>query len=488
MSSLKLRSLKSLAWSLTENLGVAVLSLVSFVVLARLLDPADFGVVALASVFVVCFNLLIGSALADGIIQRPELGERDLDTAFWGTLGLGTILALGCLLGAEPAARALREPGLAQVLPWLAPVPVLGALGAVPIALQRRGLRFRGPALSSLLGRVCGAILAVVLAWRGYGLWSLVAQQVAGAAIANLGAWATARWWPRARLSWPVLRQLWGFGAHVSGSQIVSAAGEQAVVLLVGTFFGATLLGHFTVAWRMVQLVKSLVIGTVYHVAFSAFARLQHDRPAIARTFLEATQLSCLIGFPLGIGMAAVAAPAIVALFGERWSDSIPLFAILALEMVPAFHVLFVASCLRALGRPGWALGLALAHSALAIGGTLAVASLGLEAVAAVWVAKSFLVLPVTLGLTHRLLGMPVTALLAPALGPLLASLAMAASVLLLLPQLSGLSASLQLAIAVAAGVAAYGLVAPLVAGRSVRSVLRTLRSLRQGPVAKAAE
>ncbi len=488
MSSLKLRSLKSLVWSLAENVGVAVLSLASFIVLARLLGPAEFGIVALANVLVICFNLLISSTLADGIIQRASLGGKDLDTAFWGTLGLGILLALACLFGADLAAEALGEPGLAQVLPWLALVPLCGALGAVPIALQRRNLRFRGPALCSLAGRVCGAILAVAMAWQGYGIWSLVAQQVVGAAITNLGAAATARWRPRARLSWPVLRQLWGFGVHVSGSQIVSAAAEQAVVLLIGTAFGSTLLGHFTVAWRMVQLVKALVVGTVYHVAFSAFARMQHDRPAATRAFLEATQLSCLIGFPLGLGMAAVAAPAILTLFGERWADSIDLFAILALEMVPAFYVLFVSSCYRALGRPGWALALALAHFALAIAGTLAVTALGLEAVAMVWVAKSVIVLPVTLALTQRLLGTSLPALAMPALGPLLASTAMALGVRFLLPWLAELSPALQLVIAVAAGVAIYAIVAPLVAGRSVRAVFQMLRSLRQGVVAKPAE
>src|SRR5690606_37724554 len=126
-------------------------------------------------------------------------------------------------------------------------------------------------------------------------------------------------------------------GAHVSASQVVSTAGEQAITMLVGVLFGSTLLGYFTVAWRMVQLVKALIAGTVYHVAFSAFARLQNDRQGVTAALLNATQISCLIGFPIGIGMAAVASPAIAAVFGERWLASADIFAILALEMIPAF-------------------------------------------------------------------------------------------------------------------------------------------------------
>lgn len=482
-SSLKTRSIRSLLWSLAENAGVALLSLGSFVLMARLLDPADFGVVALSGVFVVSFNLVVGSTLADGIIQRADLSPGHVDTAFWGTLAIGVLLGAICVVAAGSIATALREPGIAQVLPWLAIVPVASAFGAIPIALQRRKLQFRNPALCSLIGRICGAAAGVAMALGGLGLWSLVGQQITAAIATNLAVLLSARWRPGLGLSAAKLRELWGFGAHVSASQVVSTAGEQAITMLVGVLFGSTLLGYFTVAWRMVQLVKALIAGTVYHVAFSAFARLQNDRRAVTDALLNATQISCLVGFPIGIGMAAVASPAIAAVFGERWLASADVFAILALEMIPAFYVLFFSSCYRALGRPSWTLALALAYFAVGISGTILAAQYGLTAIALAWVAKSVLLLPINLLLMRRLIDVPVMVMLSLPLGPLAAAGAMAIGVRYLLqvldPQLGAVS---QLLVAIPSGAAIYAVAVLLLARRPVLAAWATFANLLRSP------
>src|SRR3546814_16176159 len=112
-----------------------------------------------------------------------------------------------------------------------------------------------------------------------------------------------------------------GFGFYVSMSQVASGAGEQLLNFLVGTLFGTAALGYFNVAWRMVQLVRSLLSSAVYHVGLSAFARLQNDLPALARAYVQATRISCLVGFPIGIGMALLGPLLIRALFGSQGDE-----------------------------------------------------------------------------------------------------------------------------------------------------------------------
>lgn len=478
--SLQARSLTGFLWAFGENAGVAALSLASFVAMARLLDPADFGVVALASVFVVCFNLVVGSTLADGLVQRNVIGREHCDTAFWGTVALGAGLAFVCIFAARPIASILGEPGIAKVLPWLAAVPLAGAFGAVPTALQRRRLSFRLMALCNLTGRITGAVIGVIMAVGDFGVWSLVGQQVATAVVANAGILLISRWRPGMQLSLRCLKDLSGFGAHVSASQVVSVAGEQMIVLVVGVMFGSTMLGHFTVAWRMVQLIKALVAGTVYHVAFSAFSRLQDDRPALTRAFLGATQISCLVGFPLALGLAAVAEPAVLGLFGDRWSASVDLFAILALETAPAFYVLFFSSCYRALGRPGWTLGLAIAYFLLGLAATAAVAPFGLHAIAVAWLAKSIALLPVNLLLMGRLLAVEIRSLLAPAFGPFAAAALMGLSTKIILAYaLFTMTAIEQLAVATTFGALIYGLGLLAFARRPAIAALRMLATVR---------
>src|SRR3546814_163708 len=130
---LKARSIKGLLWSTSESVGVAALSLGSFVVMARLLDPADFGVVALASAFIICFNLVVAHSFADAVVLHAKLSAEHLDTAFWGTLFLASLLAGGSYFGAELLARWLDEPQVAVLLPWLALVLLFNGIGMVPI-------------------------------------------------------------------------------------------------------------------------------------------------------------------------------------------------------------------------------------------------------------------------------------------------------------------------------------------------------------------
>ncbi len=473
---LKTRSIKGLLWSTSESVGVAALSLGSFVVMARLLDPADFGAVALASAFIICFNLVVAHSFADAVVLHARLSAEHLDTAFWGTVFLAGLLAAISYFGAELLAVGLDEPKLAALLPWLALVLVFNGLGMVPIALFRRELRFRTLAVCNICGKFAGAACGIAMAVAGFGAWSLVGQQLLGAVVTNMAVAVAARWRPRFRFSLPYLRDTGRFGFHVSASQVVSGIGEQALNLIVGAAFGSVVLGHFSVAWRMIQLIRSLIATAVYQVAFSAFAKLQDNRPAFINAFEQATRMSCLVGFPISIGLALTAEPAMLALFGTKWTNSIPLLAILALEMLPAFFVMFFSAAYRAMHRPAWALGTALLYFGLGIGGIFALSPLGITVVTAFWVFKSFALLPVHLLLMRKLLGVRLGALTAPSFGPAAATIIMSGFVGLLLWAAADLPQALQLVLAIAVGAVSYVAAILLIAPDLLRTALNAGR------------
>lgn len=470
---LKTRSIKGLLWSTSESIGVAALSLGSFVVMARLLEPADFGAVALASAFIICFNLVVAHSFADSVVLHSKLQPSHLDTAFWSTLLVSLALAAATYGGSDSLAEWLGEARLAELLPWLALVLVLNGIGMVPIAIFRRELRFRTLAISNLLGRSAGAAAGVAMAILDYGAWSLVGQQLVAAIVTNTAVFAAARWWPRFRFSLAYLRGTAHFGFHVSASQVVGGLGEQALNLLVGTIFGSVVLGHFSIAWRMIQLIRSLIATAVYQVAFSAFARLRDDRPAFIRAFEQATRMSCFVGFPISIGLALTAEPAMLTMFGSKWTTSIPLFAILALEMLPAFFLMFFSAAYRAMNRPAWALATALLYFGLGIGGIFALSPLGITAVTAFWALKSFILMPVHLILMGKMLDIRIRSLLAPALRPAAATILMAGAVGLVLLALEDQTTSaIQLIAAVITGIAGYIGAVLLIAPDLVRSLV----------------
>lgn len=473
---LKTRSIKGIAWAAGESGGVALLSLLVFVLLARILDPKDFGLVAFAGAFVFTFNLIVAHSFADAIVQRVAVDDDHVETAFWANLAVALGLAGLCHAGAGLAADHLGEPALAEILPWLSWVLPLNALGIVQMALFRREARFKAIAVRALLGRGVGGAVGIGMALGGFGAWSLVGQQLSGAAIAAAAMIVASRWRPRFRFSMPHLRALWGFGFKVSASQLVGGVGEQALNLLVGSLLGSVVLGYFSVAWRVIQLVRSLIAGAVYHVGFNAFARLQQDRTAVARAFLQATRLSCLFGFPIGAGIIVLAGPFIAVVFGAKWGDSVPILSIFALELFLAFYAMFFSGCYRAMGHAGWVLGLSVLYVGLGLTGAVAVSSLGMQAVALAWIAKSVVILPLHVTLMRRVLAVPATSLLRPIGPPILGSAIMAAG-LLALTSLVGprVEPGVLLLVAMPAGASIYTASIFLISPDLLQTAMRTL-------------
>jgi len=472
---LKKRSIKGFAWAAGESVGVAAISLVSFIIMARLLDPQDFGIFALASVFIFFCNLITAHGLADALVQRQHVDEDHLDTAFWSTLILSVVLMAGCLVASGPAANLLGEPRLADVLQWLSFSLPLGAASIVQMSIFRREMRFDAVTRRSIAGRILGAAVGIAMAYAGYGIWSLVAQQIVGQ-LAMTSAFLTASWRPRWRFSFARLRDMWGFGFHVSATQIISGAGEQVLTLTIGAIFGATALGYFTIAWRAIQLLKSLVSAAVYHVGLSAFSKLQDNRAALSDAFLNATRISSLAGFPIAIGLFLIADPLVHVAFEAKWLASVPLLAMLALELLAAFYGMFLTALYRATNRATWVLWMSCAYAATGFAGVMIAAPFGMAVAVGIWVARSLLLMPIHVALVSRVLQMPAWRIASPTFAPAIAAAAMAGGILATRAALpSDLAPSIYLAIVIPVGALIYGTAIWLLNPDLVRLLLRTV-------------
>lgn len=477
MAGLKERSIRGLLWSAVESFGQVALSFVTFLVLAWLLQPKDFGLVALAGVFVFFLNYLGQQGFPDAIVQRPNLEAGHFDAAFWSGMAVSLALMGVCWAAAGWLGAQFEEPGLGVVLPWLALAVPLNALAGVPSGILRKALRFRDLALCSLGGRMAGAAVAITLALSGYGVWSLVGQQLVGTAGLALAVSATAGWRPRLRASTQHLRDLWRFGLRVSSSQIVIAMSEQALSFLIGMLLGTVVLGYFTIAWRMVEIFRSLIASALYNVGFSVFSRLQSDVVALRRAWLPATRISCLVGFPIGVGLAILAPQIVAILFGGKWAPSVPIAQLLALGMLTGFHGMFLTALYRAVGHAGWVLWLATVQLLVGTVGVVLLAPWGILAITALWVGRHFALLPVHLLLVRWVLGTTGLEVLKPAVQPLVASTAMAIVVAAIQWALvERVSAMVLVAIAVPAGAAVYGATVRLLFPKLMREAFDVVR------------
>ena len=455
---------RGLTWTVVHTWGGQALSLVIFVILARLLTPADFGLVALASVFVALAQLIVDQGLGDALVQRREITESHIDTAFWVAVATGSSLTVLAYLLAWPISALVREPDLAPVLQVLSVVYFLSALTSIPIALLTRQLAFRVLAMRAVVSIAIGGAVGIAMAILGYGAWALVGQQVAAAVVSVALLWAVTDWRPRMHASAKHFRELFSFGIRVTASDILGFVSRNADNFLIGVVLGTVPLGIYAVAYRILDVSQRLLVNVTRKVTFPAFSRLQDQPDRLRRAYLRATRASAVLILPGYVGLALVAPELIVTLFGATWAESGPVSAVLFLGGPVLGIQAFAGSLLYAVGRPDVVFRFRVISTVANVVGFVAAVSFGILAVAAAFTIRGYVLLPLLLVWTRRYAGIGIGEYLRQVRGTALATAGMVV-VLIAVKVLLGdwASPAALLIVEVAAGAAVFvGLLALL--------------------------
>lgn len=398
--------LGGLLWTAANSWSVQAINLGVFVLLARLLEPSAFGLVAMAGVFVHIFNILVDQGLPSALIQREELEPEHSDTAFWLVLCFGCVLTAAGILLSHPIARAFRTPELQPIVALLAWNFLIHAFSSVQQALLSRAFQFKLLALRSFGAAVVGGAVAVVLALMGFGPRALVAQVLATSLAGVVLLWSVAGWRPRLRFSRRHARELLGFGVNVVGIRLLNATSRRSDDLLIGYFLGPVALGYYTIAYKIFKVMVEVFTKIVSRVALPAFASVQADHARASAMFCQAVKLSSLLSFPMFVGVGVLAPELVPVMFGERWMASVPVMQVLSLMgMLQAVH-LVTNQAIIGMGRPGWAFRFLLVTTVLSVGAFVLVVPWGIVAVAAAYTAVGYLLFPVYLSMLRRLLGL----------------------------------------------------------------------------------
>lgn len=476
--SLRQQAVNGVVWSVIQRWGSEAISFLVLVVLSRLLDPKAFGLVALAIVFTAFVEIFLDQGFAAAIVQRDDLERKHLDTAFWSTILIGSMLTAGVVAGSGLAASLMREPALASVLRWLSATFILSALSSTQMAILRREMAFKSLAVRSMTARMVGGVVGVYLAYSGFGVWSLVGQKLAEGVAGVVVLWRVSDWRPSFAVSREHYRELLTFGVSVAGNNILKVLVRRSDDFLIGYFLGPTLLGYYTIGYRLLLVMIRLVTGIVNAVAFPAFSRLQNDPKRMLRAFYKVTQYTSLLAFPVFIGLATLAPELIPALFGEQWVPSVPVMQVLALIGILQSVQAFNGSVLRASGKPSWELGLMFLTAASSVLAFLVAVQWGIVAVAASFVIVSYLIAPLYFVAARRLITIDLGSYLRQFVVPLLSSLTMVV-VIVGLKQIFGrqeMNLYLELSVYVTAGALTYLTLIALFARALSRQVLELAR------------
>lgn len=427
--SLKQKAVKGVIWSAIENWGSRVISFVVFLLLARLLEPKTFGLVALSSVFFAFMQVFLDQGFGQAIVQRKEVDREHLDTAFWTNITIALLLLGISVAGAGFIATLFKEPQLTPIIRWLSLSFVFAALNSVQSAILSRQLAFKTLSLRTLVATFAGGVVGVVMALLGFGVWSLVGQQIANGLAGVVVLWSTTDWRPGFKFSKKHFRELFSFGINVVGIKALNFLNRRSDDLLIGYFLGSVALGYYTVAYRILLMVNQLMVGTIQKTAMPVFSRLQSEPERLRQAFYTAIALTTLLAFPVFLGLSALAPELVVVMFGEEWKASIPVMQILNLIGLLYAGFNYNNPLIMALGKPGLGLGLS---SVQAIGNVIGFAIAvrwGIVAVAAAYVIRAYLTAPVTLWIVNKLIPINFRTYLSQYTAPLIASLVMIASI-----------------------------------------------------------
>lgn len=423
--NLRQKAAKGVAWSAIENWGNQAIYFVLFLVLARLLPPEAFGLVSLAGILISFMMVFADQGISDALIQRQELEPEHLDTAFWANVGVSALLTIFSIAAAQPVSNLFHQPSLMPIICWLSPSFLTSGLSSVQQSLLRRQFAFRALAVRSLLALSVGGIVGVSMACMGWGVWSLVGQQLVGRLVTVLTLWWVSDWRPGFRFSAKHFKELFSFGIKMLGSSILAFFSIRSDDFLIGYFLGPVALGYYTVAYRLLVAMTQMISATTRQVALPIFSRLQQQTEQLRQAFLSATQLLSLFVFPASLGLVALAPEVVRTLFGEQWIPSVPVMQILALSVITQIVGSLGGIILVAVGKPDWGLKMILLNTVVNVIGFAIAVRWGIVAVAASFVIRDYLLQPVLFWLVYKITGIKFFTYLRQFVVPLLGSLIM---------------------------------------------------------------
>lgn len=338
---LQARTGRGLFWSVLNQVGLQGVQLAVGIILARLLTPAEFGLVAMLAIFIGVSQSLVDSGFGAALIQRQNLDRADSSTVFFFNIGVSVFLAGVLFLIAPSIAYFYGEPLLVSLTEVLSLNIVINAFGMVQTNLLTKRLEFRGQTIATVVSIAIGGGVAILMALRDFGVWSLVGQSIATNLVRTILLWFVSDWRPAWTFSVPALRSMFPFGSRLLASGIIFTTIDNIHSVIIGKLFATAELGLYTQARRLQQAPTVGLSGILSRVAFPVFSEIQDDNERLKRGVKKAITTAVFLNFPLMVGLAASAESVVRLLLTEKWLSCVPYIQLLCVAgLVYPMHVI----------------------------------------------------------------------------------------------------------------------------------------------------
>lgn len=332
--SLKKKTVKGTFWSAVERFSVQAVQFVVMIFMARILTPADYGLVGMLTIFIAVAGSLSDSGISSALMRKNDYTSLDTNTVYYFNLGASFLLYWILFFCAPVIARFYDQPQLTILTRLISISLIINAVYGIHKTLLSKKIDFKTLSKASLIAAVGSGIVGIIMAYTGCGVWSLVGYQLSSALINGIGILVLSKWKPALEFSWRIFKEMFGFGSKVALTGIMYTIFNNIYLLVIGKLFQASELGYYTRANQFAQYPSSNVAATIQRAIYPILCTIQDDNVRLGDVYRRYLRVVCFIIFPLMTGLAVLSKPFILLLLNEKWLFSATLLSILCFALV----------------------------------------------------------------------------------------------------------------------------------------------------------
>lgn len=352
-NSSKNRIISGIGWAYGERILAQIISLIVSIILARLLDPEHYGIIAIVTVFINILDALVSGGFGSALVQKKDADDLDFNTICWFSICLSLALYIILYFSSPLIANFYKMPQLLWISRVMGIRVIISSFNSVQHAYVQRNMQFKRFFFATLGGTLVSAVVGIVMAFKGFGVWALVGQYMTNSCIDTIVLRLTIKWKPKLQWSFERLKSMMNFGLKMLGATLVNTLQDNIRTLVVGKVFTAEDLAYYNQGKKYPATLMNNLVGSVQKVLFPAFSENQQDINQIKNQMRKSIRVSSFVLVPTVIGMIALADTFIILLLTEKWAAAIPFLRILSLIYLTRTMNSVLQSGLLAIGKSG---------------------------------------------------------------------------------------------------------------------------------------
>lgn len=332
--SLKDKTIKGTIWSGIDQVVQYAVSFVVGIVLARLLSPAEYGLIGIILIFTAISDSIVDGGFSNALIRKKDVGEEDYNTVFIINLAVSFLLTALLFTGAPLIAKFFCQPQLTELTRAMSAVVIINALAIIPKTRLVKSIDFKTQTKISFIASIISGVVGIVMAFCGCGVWSLVAQQLVRQFLNTSFLFIFNRWIPKLIFSVAHFKDLWNFGWKLLASNLINTTWNEIYQVVIGKFYTPISLGEYSRAKQFAGLASTNITTVVQRVSYPVLSSIQDNKKRLKDAYQRIIRITMLISFMLMFCMMGSAKPMILALLGEKWVGAVPMLQIVCLNMM----------------------------------------------------------------------------------------------------------------------------------------------------------